>query len=383
LSIAGFAATAVCFGPGRIGFGLFVPEFRAAFSMSSSLVGAVSSLVFLGFLIGLLMAQALLNRGGPKVPVLSGMVAATVGMAIVALSPTLPLLAIGVFLSGSSAGLVWTPFNDAVHRKIDEADRPDVLSWISTGTSLGIAAAGLAALCMVLTGLSWRASWAAFAVAGAAGLLTAWSAMRTVDRAADDGSGRTLREVSREKVIPLLAVAFVYGTTSAIFISFAADHLRSSGGVPGVPAASTPAFVFICLGVFGLAGLLTGQARAAIGLPRLLRLLLLTGAVSLVLVTMRTGGWVGLIGAAGLQGVHIMMTSAVLAIWSERLFPELPSRGFTAALLATAAGGVLGPSVAGVLSDLAGMKATFAGTAAISAAAAVLLRDHHVREHPA
>ncbi|SDY91934.1 hypothetical protein SAMN05444340_13013 [Citreimonas salinaria] len=85
--------------PGRMGFGLFVPEFRSVFSMSTSTVGFVSSLGFLGFFIGLLIAQALLDRRGPGAPVLSGLAAATIGMGIIALAPGVPVLAIGVFLA--------------------------------------------------------------------------------------------------------------------------------------------------------------------------------------------------------------------------------------------------------------------------------------------
>lgn len=61
LSAAGFAATAISYGPGRMGFGLFVPELKSVFSMSSSAVGLVSSLGFAGFFVGLLIAQWLLN----------------------------------------------------------------------------------------------------------------------------------------------------------------------------------------------------------------------------------------------------------------------------------------------------------------------------------
>src|SRR6056297_697663 len=104
LSAAGFAATAISYGPGRMGFGLFVPEFRDAFSMSTSAIGFVSSFGFLGFFIGLLTAQALLRRRGPELPVLCGLSAATLGMGLVAVAASLPVLAIGVFLATSSAG---------------------------------------------------------------------------------------------------------------------------------------------------------------------------------------------------------------------------------------------------------------------------------------
>ncbi|WP_080458740.1 hypothetical protein [Roseovarius sp. A-2] len=38
---AGLAATAISFGPGRMGFGLFVPEFNATFAMSDTAVGLI------------------------------------------------------------------------------------------------------------------------------------------------------------------------------------------------------------------------------------------------------------------------------------------------------------------------------------------------------
>lgn len=76
-----------------MGFGLFVPEFKSAFSMSSSMVGLVSSLGFVGFFIGLLIAKFSLNRRGPKFPVVTGLAAATIGVSIIALAPNIAVLA--------------------------------------------------------------------------------------------------------------------------------------------------------------------------------------------------------------------------------------------------------------------------------------------------
>ena len=382
LSAAGFAATAISYGPARMGFGLFVPEFRQAFSMSTAQVGFVSSLGFFGFLVGLPIAQSFLSRRGPAVPVLVGLTAATIGMALVAVAPSLSVLALGVFLAISSAGFAWTPFNDAVHRNIMDARRPAALSTISTGTSLGIAGAGLAALAMVLAGVSWRVCWALFALAAAVAVFVNLAALRHDHGGRRDGAGRGWTELLHGAAIPLYVVGFVYGTNSAIYISFAADRMTAAGGVPGVAEGATPALVFICYGLFGLTGLVTGQIKAAVGLPMLLRLLMLAGALSVALVAIAAGTWAGLILSAGLQGLHVMMTSAVLAFWSERLFPDRASGSFTAALLATAAGSVLGPAVAGIVSGTYGASVMFLGTAALSAAAAAALRNRHVRERP-
>ncbi len=365
-----------------MGFGLFVPEFRSAFGMSTSAVGFVASLGFLGFFTGLLIAQRLLTRRGPGSPVVSGLAAATVGLGTVALAPNLPVLALGVFLATSSAGLAWTPFNDAIHRKVRFEDRPSALSMVSTGTGVGIALAGLVALAGVVGDLSWRSGWAFFAAASAVALLVNWHVFRGVGKVHSAGPDEGWRDLVHAAALPLLAVGFVYGTTSAIYISFAADHMVTVGGVPGVPVAATPALVFICYGLFGLAGLLTGRVRGMIGLPMLLRLVMLAGACSVALVAIAPDTWAGLILSAGWQGVYVMMTSAVLAFWSERVFPSLPSLSFTVALLAAALGGVVGPAVAGVVSDARGAEAMLLGTAALPALAALLLRDRHVWERP-
>src|SRR6056297_806054 len=53
IASAGSAATAIAFGPARAGFGLFLPQFREAFSISTSVAGVISSLGFAAFLTGL------------------------------------------------------------------------------------------------------------------------------------------------------------------------------------------------------------------------------------------------------------------------------------------------------------------------------------------
>lgn len=383
LSAAGFAATAISYGPARMGFGLFVPEFKSAFSMSSTTVGIVSSLGFAGFFVGLLIAQLLLNRKGPGVPVLSGLFAATVGLGIVALAPGVTWLATGVVLATSSAGFAWTPFNDAVHRKIREVDRPTALSEISTGTSVGIALAGALALAMVLSGLGWRTCWAVFATASAVALLANRAALRHVDKSPEPGPDQGWRDLLHRAAIPLFGTALVYGVTSAVYISFAAERFSTEGGVMGIPEGAAPALVYICYGLFGLVGLATGRARQAVGLTWLLRGLMATACGSLLLAAFVPGSLTGLIASAGLQGVNVMMTSAVLAFWSESLFPGFPSLGFTAALLATAAGSVVGPALAGLAVTSVGPTAMFLLVAALPVVAAAGLLERFVIARPA
>ncbi len=188
------------------------------------------------------------------------------------------------------------------------------------------------------------------------------------------------REVLRASAVPLFAVAYVYGTTSAIYIAFAADHMQGGGGVPGVPVAATSALIFVVYGAFGLFGPLTARIEDTIGLTWLVRGLMLSGAASVALAALGAGSWVGLIGSAGLQGIHVMMTSALVAMWSERQFPMMPALGFTAALLAMAVGSVLGPGIAGLAADAFGTEMMFLSLAALPASLALLLRPQDETE---
>jgi predicted MFS family arabinose efflux permease len=94
--------------------------------------------------------------------VLARMLAAGLGMALVAAAPAIVWLAAGIVLAGTSAGWSWTPYNDAVQAAVPTWLEGRVLSVISTGTSFGVLGAGLAALAI---GGAWRLGWLAFAVA--------------------------------------------------------------------------------------------------------------------------------------------------------------------------------------------------------------------------
>ncbi|MDN2566288.1 MFS transporter, partial [Aquibium sp. A9E412] len=154
LSAAGFAATAITFGPARMGFGLFLPELRSTFSFSAGTAGLISGLGFSGFVLGLVAAAVLTARHGARVPVTAGLIAAALGLGIASMAASLPVLVVGVFLAMASAGMAWTPFNHAVHLQVADARRPGALSIVSTGTSLGVAAAGATALVLTAAGLS-------------------------------------------------------------------------------------------------------------------------------------------------------------------------------------------------------------------------------------
>lgn len=375
LPAAGFLATAVAFGPARMGFGLFLPDFRESFQLSTEAAGLIATAAFAAFLAALPTAAAILNRRGPRAPVLLGGAAATLGLALAALAESIWMLAAGVIVAASSAGFAWTPYNNAAERIAARAQRAQTLSVISTGTTVGVALAGALALATSFGGFGWRAAWGVFALAALAMTLVNVAALRSV--AGDPGRPAGVvawRRIRRPETAPLALAAGSFGMTSSIYLSFAVDRATTAGALAYGPMESAAPLLFVGFGMAGLIGLFTGAIEDRIGLVALMRGLFLASAASCALMAAAPGAaWAALLSAA-LQGAVVMMISAAFSFWSARLFPDLPSVSFTAVLMAVAAGGVIGPSLAGWAAGAMGLEGVFFAAAALSLATPLGMR---------
>ena len=359
LGLAGFAATAVAYGPARTGYGLFVPDFREEFGISTGVAGVIGSGLQGGFLLALVATALLVGRLGPRLLVAAGGVSAIVGMLLVALSPNPATLAAGVSVAGMSAGFCWSPYNDLAGRTVRAESRARVLSAVSTGTTLGIAVSGLVALAAVVGELPWRAAWLAFV---AAAVFSAVLNALLLPGGSAGGEGETARRlrpgvgwIFRVGSSPLFVVAFSFGVVNAFYWSFNADIVSSAG----FPLPHAGQVLYVVLGAAGFVGLLTGDLVERIGLERTLRITLLCLGAGTVLLGAAPGS-IAVVGAAAvLYGAGVMFMSALLSLWSSAVFRERPSEGFTAALLFFGVGGVVGPAVLGAWGGAFGLESAF------------------------
>lgn len=378
LPAAGFMATAIAYGPARMGFGLFLPAFRDSFQLSTGMAGLIASAAFAAFLFALPVAALLLNRRGPRLPVLAGGTAAAIGFALAATADSVGLLATGVILAAASAGFAWTPYNNAAERIVARDRRTRTLSIISTGTTVGVLTAGGLALAVALSGLGWRVAWAAFLVAALAMILVNVPALRPV--AGNPGAApeqrRGWRDLVRRESVPLALAAVSYGTTSAIYLSFAVDRATTAGALAFGPLDSAAPVLFVAFGLAGLVGLATGEVENRVGLVAVMRRLFLASAISFGLLAAAPGsGWAVLLSAA-LQGAVVMLASATFSFWSARLFPQIPSVSFTAVLIAVAAGSVVGPALSGWAAGTIGLDGVFLAAGLLSLATPMGLSAH-------
>jgi predicted MFS family arabinose efflux permease len=366
LGLAGFAATAVAYGPARTGYGLFVPDFREEFGISTSAAGAIGSGLQVGFLLALVATALLVGRLGPRLLVAAGGATAVVGMLLVALASNPMTLAAGVFVAGMSAGFCWSPYNDLAGWTVRAELRSRVLSAVSTGTTLGIAVSGLVALAAVVGELPWRAVWLAFVAAAVLSavlnglLLPGMPAGGEREAVRRPGVGWIFRAGSS----PLFVVAFSFGVVNAFYWSFNADIVSSAG----FPLPNAGPILYAVLGAAGFVGLLTGDLAERIGLDSILRITLLCLGSGTMLLGIAPGS-IAVVGtAAVLYGAGVMFMSALLSLWSSTVFRERPSQGFTAALLFFGVGGVVGPAVLGAIGGAFGI-----GSAFVVAAVLILL----------
>ena len=371
LGLAGFVATAVTFGPARNGYGLFLPEIREEFGLSTQMLGFIASGLYAGYLAALLAVGLLAARTGPRLPVLVGLFSAGVGTTLVAFSPNATVLAAGVVLAGTGAGWSWAPYNDAVGRTVPASSGDRVLSVISTGTTFGITVAGLAALAATVYGLPWRAAWFGFA----AGALAAAALNAALLTRGPAGAG-DVKTVGWPGLgwfwcpssAPLFGVALAFGVVNASYWSFAADLVS---GVAGSPPAVGP-LLYVALGVFGFAGLVTGEAVDRFGLRRTLAATLVSLGVATGLLGLAPGSLPAVAASAVLFGSGVMLMSALLSVWSSAVFRERPSTGFSAALLLFGIGSIVGPAFVGAAADEYGLGTVFLFVAALAISTALI-----------
>src|ERR687894_756488 len=167
----GLAMIAVTYGLARFAYGLFLPEIRESLDLSERVLGLIGAGSYAGYCFAILVALVFTSRTGPRLMAVAAGVVAVVGMAVVAGAPTAWVLALGILVAGSSSGLASPPMAEAVATTIPEASQDRANALINSGTSLGVALSGPAAL--LLTD-QWRIAWVAFALLGVA--VVAWNA---------------------------------------------------------------------------------------------------------------------------------------------------------------------------------------------------------------
>lgn len=309
-TLAGAAVVATTYGLARYSYGLFVPNIRTDFDLSTKALGLIASGSFALYLLATVAAPRLSLRSGPRLPVLLGGSCAIFGMIVIALSRDAWMLSAGVILAGASPGLAFALMPDVIACSMDgDARRGRALVIVNSGTSLGVAVAGPLAL---LAGPQWRSAWLVFAAVALA--CTLWIApllpKAGLDRADGEGGSGVAPAHSgwARYLVPasgrLFFSAFAAALTTSAYWTFAVDLVVSTGSAPAYLRGT----FFVLVGVSGIFGALAGELAARFGLRLVLRATVVALAGALCLLPAASAQWFyppGILASAALFGAAL------------------------------------------------------------------------------
>jgi predicted MFS family arabinose efflux permease len=345
---------------------------RRSFGLDGTTVGLLASSAYAAYLVATAASIALVARLGPRRSAVLAGVCASAGMALIARAPSVPVLALGVVVAGASSGLAFPPFADLAAEHLDSDRRGDALASISSGTGWGVA---LAAPLAIVLGRDWRAAWLVFAGVAVA--------VAVVVRVLVPGRDPTESAVAPPRLSmgwflcsrsrPLLVSAFLVGLSASVYWTFGPDLVQSAQD------ATAARLLFVVIGISSIGGSLADRILRRVGTATGFRICGALLAGSLVLVAAGAGD-VSLVLLSGLAfGATYNLIVAIQVIWSDDVFAGRPSAGLAATMLMFAVGQILGPTLAGVIADRAGVSAAFAVAAGTMAFTLVVVPPRRLR----
>ena len=141
LTLSGVACVGSAYGMARYGFGLLLPDMRAALRLSDAATAAMAAGGYAVYLVVSLRTGGLVARYGPRATVMAGGGCAVAGMLLAAAAGSALVLGIAVAVAGASAALAFPPFADAIAAVVAEPKRARAFAWVSSGTGAGVAVA--------------------------------------------------------------------------------------------------------------------------------------------------------------------------------------------------------------------------------------------------
>ncbi|NGZ75067.1 MFS transporter [Saccharibacillus alkalitolerans] len=353
--LPGMALVALCYAFARFAFGLFLPEISEELGIGSAAAGLMQALSYAAYASGLLSASFALRIAGTKRTLLLTALLAVAGLTGIALSPGPYWLAAGLFVAGVSTGWVSPALGHLVGESVEEARRDGLNARLNSGTSLGIAVSGPAAL--LLAG-HWRGAYGLFALIG---LLVIAALAKRVPYGSGRAPARTelVQEARRSGL--LLPASLLTGAGSAVYWTYFMSHLQSEQGV----SAQTSSLYWIAIGVAGLAGGLGGQAVRRFGLRRAYAAGVLLLSLSIAAVPLASP-WINLLSAASFGAAYMFLTGLFI-LWGTGASKAAAAQ-ISLSFLALGVGQAAGSWTAGGLIEAVGYDQTFLIFAAVSLA---------------
>ncbi len=366
-AVLGAVLIAIAYGLARYAYGVFVPSIRDELGLSSEVMGMVGSLAFISFCLASVVAPLTVDRLGSRYGAVLAGVFAVAGLTLIGAAGDAIALGTGVFLCGISTGLMMPALSAGAQTAVRPHLRGRVNAVMNAGTSFGLV---LCVPVVLLISGAWRLAYGSFAVFAAVGVVAALALLPSVSRVRDTmtSAQAPVPAGRRAAVISLSLFSFAMGLGSSAYWIFAPDLVVEIGG----GSDRFTAWLWLVVGVAGLAGAWVSDLADRIGAPATQALALLGLCMATILVAIAPGEpWLALASAAVFGWMFMSLTGLYL-VTGVRLLRDRPSLGPVVPFLAITVGQAVGSTGVGWLIGQAGYLEAFAVFAAIILAVALV-----------
>lgn len=366
LAIGGLLAMAAGMGIGRFVYTPILPSMIKSLGWSKLDAGLVASANFLGYLIGAFIAGGAVFARAPRAWLIAALAVSAATTAGMAFSDSLLVLSGLRFASGVASAFVIICSSVLVLEQLAAMARGGLAAVHFAGVGFGIIASAVIVSALVELDADWRGQWIATGATAAAAsvlsiLLIPKSGRPSVSQSAfSEPAGRTLWGLASAH--GLFGFGYVITATFLVTIVRETPAIRSLEpwvwvlvGVAAVPS------VPLWQGLGRRAGLLTAYAVACV-----------VEGVSVVLSVV-SQSVTGLVLSAVLLGGTFMGLTALGLMAARQMAPHQAQRAIGLTTASFGLGQMVGPTVAGYLSEMSGdlRSASFLATFALMVAALI------------
>jgi predicted MFS family arabinose efflux permease len=349
VAFAGLIAMAVAIGVGRFVFTPILPPMMAALGLSKSTSGLIASANFVGYLVGALGA----TRGrlpGPQRAWLPGsLVLSAATTAAMGLTASVSAFMVLRFLGGVASALVLILSSALVLGQLAAARRPGLASLHFAGVGIGIAVSAMLVAAERAAGGDWASMWQ---VNGAVSLLGALAvALLVPGQAAPVPISRAVGEVRRRDP-RLRRMTLAYGLFGFGYVITATFLVAIVRATPAIRELEPVIWIVVGLAAAPSVMFWTFVGRR-IGIPAAFATAALAEAVG-VLASVVSPNALGICVAAVLVGGTFMGLTALGLMRGRELTDGDPRPVMAAMTGAFGVGQIVGPLLAGVVSDALG-----------------------------
>ncbi|MFL5284092.1 MAG: YbfB/YjiJ family MFS transporter [Rhodopila sp.] len=346
VALGGMIAMAGAMGIGRFVYTPILPVMIAALHLSKAQAGLIASANFLGYLIGALLAAIGTLPGQRRLWLLGALAASGATTAAMGASDSLPAFLALRFLGGAASAFVLVLASALVLEHLALVRRPQLSSLHFAGVGIGIAVSAVTVSSALAAEATWQQLWF---IVGTIVLASCLAVMLLIPPESRPAAAPGAADRGATGLSWLIAAYGLFGFGYVITATFLIAIVRASPDM-----RSAEALVWLLVGLTAAPSVaLWGRLAARTGARTAYSLACVLQAIGVAASVLWPSAVGALLSAVLLGGTFMGLTALGLAE-ARRLVPDNPRPALAMMTAAFGLGQVIGPALAGFLSDRAG-----------------------------